>query len=72
MPKLKSIRELFDQKGEVLAWIILTVAIACFALGLGDWPFVALVTLAVYLMKELHAFKVGPAGIEVDRDREDT
>lgn len=72
MPKLKSLKELFDQKGEVLAWIVLATAIACFALGLGDWPFVALVALSVYLMKELNAFKVGPAGIEVDRDREDT
>lgn len=67
MPKITDITQLFDEQGEIMAWIILVLSVVGWALGLGDWPAVALVTLSCLLMGLIRRFKAGPAGLEVDR-----
>lgn len=70
--KIKSIFELADEPGEIMAWLVLILAVSEFFLGgLGDWVFGAMVFLACSLMGFIRNVKVGPSGTSWDAPDED-
>ena len=71
MSKLQSIKALFDEQHEVMAWIVLALAVAGRASELLDqWPAVSLcMTSLVTMLGSAYysGIKVGPQGVEVNR-----
>jgi predicted histidine transporter YuiF (NhaC family) len=69
--KIKKIWNLFDEQHEVMAWIVLVLAVAGrWTEMLDQWPTVAMCCTSLVTMlgsKYYAGLKVSPQGIEVDR-----
>lgn len=69
MSKLTKLTDLFDEKHEVAAWLVMLASVIMRWLDkLDQWPFVALVATALVTLLGSSYFRgvrVGPQGIEV-------
>ena len=70
--KIQRLTDLFDEKAEIAAWLILLSAHTLLVSArLEQWPFVAMVGLALltFLGTGYYGakFKVGPQGLEVSK-----
>ena len=68
MPKLTHVFDLFDEQSEIMAWLIILLTVVAWISGFGDWPAVALISLACFLMGFIRKLKAGPSGIDITRD----
>lgn len=70
MTKIRNITELFDERHEVAAWLVMLTAIVLLVTErLDQWPFVALIATSLVTLLGSQYFRgvrVGPSGIEVD------
>jgi len=69
---IKRITELFDEKSEIAAWLVMLAAFALLATEkLEQWPFIAMVGLGLLTLLGTGyygaKFKVGPQGVEVEQ-----
>lgn len=69
MPKLKSIKDLFDEQSEVMAWTTLVLGTGLLAGGLiSDTIFLGMVTTSLVTMLGASHFKGLKAGADVEVD----
>lgn len=66
------IKELFDEKSEIAAWVVMLAAFVLLFTGkLEQWPFIAMVGLALLTLLGTGyygaRFRVGPQGVEVEQ-----
>lgn len=70
MPKIRSIKELFDDQHEIMAWVVLALSVAGVATDrLDDWPGVCMAGLALITMlgsAYYKGIKIGPGGLDVE------
>lgn len=70
MPKIKSIKELFDDQHEIMAWCVLVMtAVGVATDRLEDWPGVCLVALSLVTTlgsAYYKGIKIGPGGLNVE------
>jgi hypothetical protein len=70
MPKIQSIKHLFDDQHEIMAWVtLLGAAVGVATNRLEDWPGVALAGFALITMLGAGYYKgvkIGPGGLDVE------
>ena len=68
--KLKSVLQLVDEQGEIMAWIVLIIAcIAFFAFDVDDFVFGGLVLASCALMGLVEKVKAGPVEFQRSEDK---
>lgn len=65
MPKLESIKDLFDEQSEVMAWVVLVLGVALLAAGyISDVVFLGMVSTSLVTMLGAARFK----GLKIGSD----
>lgn len=70
MPKIEHIKQLFDEKHEIMAWLtFIGAAVGMFTNSIEDWPGVTLIGVALLTMLGSSYYKgvsIGPGGVDVE------